>query len=457
MNRMSKRTLFLIVALVLTTVSGDLTAQEARNRKGILSNQSFWRYHYALKPPVMRKDGQLKQIELTTPKTFIARSTGEVGKWLYFDTPLPPNDWKTMTFNDVGWHRKPLVDPDSPWVAHLALRGKFRIDDRQKVKGLMLHVKYRGGVVVYVNGREMVRGHLRKGAGPGNVAEDYPPDNVNETRELAEVRIPSGMLRNGVNVLALEVHRSAQPESAIKMVSGYRTFEGGTCGILDVRLSTQTADGISPNVARPKGLQVWNSGPMTADFDVDHGDPNEPIRPIRLVAPQGGAASGKVVVGSDEPIKGLRGSASSLSCRTGGRIPVSAVQIRYALPTGTGHRGSRRVGRFDALAEEPLVDVPVRKGKGRSRANLVFGAVQPVWVTVEVPEKTKAGDYVGNLTLSIADGKSIQVPIHLKVCAWQVPAPTYFRTFVDIIESPESVAMQYEVPLWSDAHFRLME
>jgi len=84
-----------------------------------------------------------------------------------------------------------------------------------------------------------------------------------------------------------------------------------------VRL-TASGEGVRPNCMRPKGFQVWNSEPMQVDTDLDYGDPNEELKPIRIVGTLGGAFSGKVLVGSPKPIKGLKAVMSDLVARTGG-------------------------------------------------------------------------------------------------------------------------------------------
>ena len=80
------------------------------------------------------------------------------------------------------------------------------------------------------------------------------------------------------------------------------------------------------------------------------------------------------------------------------------------------------------------------------RAGAVGGAVVPVWVTVKVPAETAAGEYNGELALNLPDGKKTKVPVALTVCPWQVPDPTAYRLFVEIVQSPESVAARYRCP-----------
>ena len=111
----------------------------------------------------------------------------------------------------------------------LLLRGKFEVMDPAQVKACRLSLDYWGGVVVYVNGKEAVRGHVA-GSKPDSLAlaDDYPleafttpkgkllalDDGKNKDRlalrdrNLREVGIPAALLRKGVNVLAIEVHTS---------------------------------------------------------------------------------------------------------------------------------------------------------------------------------------------------------------------------------------------------------
>jgi len=427
----------------------------------VLGTSSTWRYHYALNELVVRTDGQIVPATL---KGWNARDA----KWLDMPTPLPAVDWMQPDFDDSGWHRIPAVDPNSPWISHLAMRGKFNVTDPTRVKNLKLSLTYRGGVVVYLNGREIARGHLKPGAKPNDLAEDYPEGKLKESRALTDVRIPAALMRRGTNVLAFELHRSPHHASAIVTVRRNTTVDGGTCGLVKVRLTAANADGLVPNVTRPRGLQVWNSGPGTSDFVIDHGDPNDTLKPIRIVAPRGGAASGKVVIGSEKPIKGLRASAGALRSGNGRlSIPASAVQVRYALP-GSPESGMNRVftvspARFDGLDDVPLEEVPIRTARQTWRGRripdeppITFGAVQPVWITVKVPASAPASEYTGKLTITVPDEKPIVVTVNLRVCPWKVPDPTEYITFVELVQSPETLAMRYEVPFWSPKHWSLI-
>ncbi len=191
-------------AVAITLAAGSLRAEEDPGNKTILNHMTFWRQHYTLDGAVMCKGEELKKTKL------ISRGS-EVAKWLNIETALPPQDWQQPDFDDGGWLRKPVSEPNSPWLKLLCLRGRFHVADPEKAAGLSLLIRYRGGVAVYLNGKEIGRGHLKAGAALDNPAEDYPAADFKKARELAAIPLPHRELRKGVNVLAIEAHRMRSP------------------------------------------------------------------------------------------------------------------------------------------------------------------------------------------------------------------------------------------------------
>ena len=485
---------------------GTASAQEERASTIILDTNGYWRNYFVLSPPVVRDGAELKRLPMINGPT-----------------PLPPKDWTTADFDDSGWARTPgrplpvanilhqwyQIDLDpavldagicvnekgSPALAMLCMRGRFTVTDPTAAKDLSLSLRYRGGVIVYVNGREVGRSHMaRDAAGPDALAEDYPreaffrddgapccgAEHNKPAIEVkawkarirqAEILIPLQALRKGVNVLALELHRTALPPGVANAnIGGWNTAPQGwsTCGLLAARLTAATATGLVPNCSRPEGFQVWSSQLMQPDFDLDYGDPNEPLRPVRIVGSPGGVFSGKVVVGCDRPIKGLTAHLRELSTGKGASIAGSTVKVRYAMPTTwepiMPGRYPHPATLMDGLADSAPAEVPVRGG-GKVDPGLTppgqpawrVGAVCPIWVTVAVPQGTAAGVYKGALTVAAEGLDPVQVPVELTVSSWRVPKPSTFHTFVDLIESPESVALQYNVPLYGEKHWQLLE
>ena len=472
-----------IVAIVL--FSSPLYAQQEGKGAVLLDTSSFWRCHYTLKLPVVRKGEEIAPLHIAFRKDWhkLTSQSKGYGTWLERGTPFPPQNWTDPDFDDTSWCRMPGVpaasigrgtDRLSPYMALECRRGKFRVTAPARVKRMTLSLEFRGGVIVTLNGKEVCRGYLpdNKRIGFDEPAEDYEA-RTPLTRSLTDIRVPVRFLRQGVNVLAVEAHHAPNVETDIEFkAGGYPPFrvKQARGGLEKLRLQAPStySGALVPNVTRPKGLQVWNSTPLAADFDLDYGDPNEELRPVSMVGTLNGLCSGKIVVGANRPIRRLDAAASDL-IKVGGKgsIPATQVQVRYATPNGyeavANCRYLAAVNRFDGLAAVPPEEVPLREKRQTKlslRASdipLVFGAVAPVWVTVKIPRDAVPGDYRGALTIRAAGERDIDVPIRLRVCAWELPDPRKFQTFVEIVQSPESVAMKYGVPFWSDEHFKLIE
>jgi len=149
---------------------------------------------------------------------------------------------------------------------------------------------------------------------------------------------------------------------------------------------------------------------------------------VRIVAPRNGAGSGKVVAPA-----GARAAISALR-RGIAVIPAEAVTIAYAAPWSAGR--NMPPGR-DILRAAPVADASGR---------------QPIWITVEVPRNAAPGVYDGELEV-VGVGK---LPVRLEVADWTLPDTQNYRTLADLIQSPETLAMEYDVPLWSERHWALI-
>jgi len=223
--------------------------------------------------------------------------------------------------------------------------------------------------------------------------------------------------------------------------------------------SAQEKAPASEKESQPAVMRIWNGDVLAPfrDFDFEAG--TKPLKPVRIVAARRGTFSGKVVVGSTVPIKGLTARISDL--RAGGaRIPASAVRVSFPpySPRGAWLVVPKAVPMFDDLYTTPREAPLVTRTPDRKRIDYIplNHAFQPVWVTVKVPDDARPGEYVGTLTLRIEDVRTFEVPVRLKVHDWTLPATGEYATFVELIQSPESVALKYNVPLWSDRHFELM-
>ena len=466
----------------------------------VLDTAGFWRMHYTFKLPMLLREGKAVRLDEVASQGYLKQPP-----WLVQETALPAEGWFRPDFDDASWERVPgrLVttltsysveqEPDShsAYASLICVRGKFAVADPERVGDLSFSAEYRGGIQVWLNGERLAQAHMQQGGagGPDELAQPAGPDEK-MPRRLA-CALGAKALRKGVNVLGVAVHRAPLREDEV-ILNGTKWPQGvviprAPCGLDRIRLCAPkaAAGAITPNVTRPHGFQVWNSNTLATDFDMDFGDPNEAPGPIRIVGTRGGAFSGKAVAGSDVEIKGLRGVVSDLAQAGGaGRIPASAVGVRYGRPLGAdfaaNYRYMAEVERLDALDDaapgtvEVCVKQPITRqqyvGEGKNRhaetksvslaspgVKPVFGAVCSIWVTVNVPVDAAPGEYTGTLTVSAADVKPVTVPVRLSVSGWCLPDPKDWQTMVDVIESPETLAMAYDVPMWSDAHFALIE
>ena len=457
----------------------------------VLNEGSFWRYHVTLRKPTVsagagRAGAGGESIPVVLPVQVPYRSYPGIE---HMETPAPPADWTRRDFDDADW---PRARAASRWadsiavaafppavrysVAVLCMRGKFAVRDPSAVEALTLSLRYRGGVVVYLNGREVARKDVPAGPPDANTpaapygekafvdADGEPIPGpyhagkrikagekglarriARRDRALGPLTVPRGILRSGVNVLAVELHRSGYHPSAMRWFR--RPHVGKQCawtpiGLTQVRLGA-SGTGAALNVARPRGLHVWNEAVSDRVTALDHGDPGQSLRPISIAAARNGAFSARVVVGSREAIRDLRARASDLES-AGGRIGASRVQVRFARLDG---RSYQHPDWFDGLEDRPPAEVPVHK---------TGGAVQPVWITVHVARDVPAGEYRGRLTLSARGAVPVTVPVHVSVADWALPDPRDFRTYVGVYQSPATLALQYNVPEWSERHWKLM-
>ena len=435
-------------------------------------------------------------------------------------SPFPPDDWQKVEFDDSVWirHGGPFPAPYRS-VALICLRGKFQVTDPLSAGALTLTAKFQGGLVVYVNGREAGRAFLPEGKIENTtLAQDYPhetyvdakgdlliqpvsadrdafrvipasetsaikfapggmslykstlndADGVNRFKQRgrsAEFKIPASFLKKGVNVLAIEIHRAAadpvmflaQDMTIAHFESLSHSWNRASCE--DIVLSATSSAGVIPNLSRPKGMQVWNEENVAAMEYMRYGDPSEPLQPIRIRGLRNGTYSGSIVVGSLAPLNKPVATVTDLK-HGKDTIPAAAIQICYSdiatdplLPAPPPHKDIPAYALVTCRYNAP----PRPSAVPRELADKI-GVILPVWVLVKIPRDAVPGTYTGTLTVTVAGEKSVAVPMEVKVVGnWVLPDPKDFVTFIGAQESADSVALQYNVPLWSKEHWKQLD
>ncbi len=241
----------------------------------VLDTLSVWRIHGTLQPPVLQLDNGLKPV---TSKY----------QWLDRETAAPPEDWTDPSSpTATGCAGVARAASRTPYLAQVCLRARFKGDRAGAGAGPPPLAHYYGGAIVYLNGRELVRGHVAR-EGPPGLADGYPPaafvtDNGKmlpaadwqmdrypkalavRARTLAEVAIPATLLRKGVNVLGIQIVRAPyhkildakKNQAADKRELATRNcpyeLAWNTCEVRRVQLTAAGAAGLVPNASRRRG------------------------------------------------------------------------------------------------------------------------------------------------------------------------------------------------------------
>lgn len=167
---------------------------------------------------------------------------------------------------------------------------------------------------------------------------------------------------------------------------------------------------------------------------------------MTMVAPRGGAASAKVVLRSAAAITGLKAKVTDLK-QDAATIPAAQLAVRYGVRWDTTISSNSRPRGCDILLEAPPPSVaPAERAP----------ALASVWVTAEVPRDAKPGVYTGQLTVEAQGLKATAVPVTLTVSPWTIPETRDWRTWIELIQSPDTLALEYNLPLWSEKHWQMI-
>ena len=159
---------------------------------------------------------------------------------------------------------------------------------------------------------------------------------------------------------------------------------------------------------------------------------------IAIFGARNGWFSGKVIVSSGAPLEGLKAAPTELACGDG-TIAADALRIRYGRPW-EGMPGWYCPVGFDILEDSPP--------QGRSSVS--------VWVTVRIPADASPGVYTGRLDVGATGADTVQVPVRVEVAGWTLPDTQDYRTWIELVQSPDTLAVEYGVPLWSDEHWAMI-
>ena len=162
-------------------------------------------------------------------------------------------------------------------------------------------------------------------------------------------------------------------------------------------------------------------------------------RMIMLEGLAGEVLSAQVVVKSDRDIKGLK---ATLYDPDGEVVPEYLARVRFGAFVPVDETMTLTA---DPLLEVDSVDVD---------ANLA----QPVWLTINLPRDIETGIYSGGLLeLSASSGHQAYFTVTVELLPASLPAPPDWSFYLNIWQDPSGVARAYNMELWSEEHWRLLE
>lgn len=151
-------------------------------------------------------------------------------EWRYLDDGSDQGEsWIALPFDDSSWARGEAElgygdgdeatelgfgDDEDDKHATTYFRKLFQVEALGELATLTLHLKYDDAAAVYLNGEEVVRTANLAGDA---AFDDYAMDDVEDEDRFEVFDVPLGLLQEGQNVLAVEVHQGDGQSSDISM------------------------------------------------------------------------------------------------------------------------------------------------------------------------------------------------------------------------------------------------
>ena len=143
----------------------------------------------------------------------------------FYNKPKAPSSkWNTLDFNDKSWTS---ADHSSfgTFAANTAyFRKEFTVDNRRKYIILAFDLEIYDGAIVYINGKEVVRRNMAK----EGVTHDSTAVSRYDSLVWRRTAVPTDVLQNGKNVIAVELHHYAGADTAI-VFDVYGSLLSGEC------------------------------------------------------------------------------------------------------------------------------------------------------------------------------------------------------------------------------------
>jgi hypothetical protein len=213
-------------------MSALLDARESVLANGIARGIGFWELgHEDLAQPQLTdaivewraRDRSLAGLA-SPPPTNATVLIDVSSTWRFRDTGVAPAAaWKTNSYNDSAWPTGVAPfgygDGDEATVVKSGaaankfittwFRHRFTVANTSAVHGLTLRLLRDDGAVVYLNGVEVFRSNMPTGAIAAATLAATAVSGAEEDSLFVSAAVAPGLLRNGTNLVAVEVHQSS--------------------------------------------------------------------------------------------------------------------------------------------------------------------------------------------------------------------------------------------------------
>lgn len=181
---------------------------------------------------------------------------------------------------------------------------------------------------------------------------------------------------------------------------------------------------------------------------------------LRLKGWKGERVSAQLVITSPEPLDSVQVEMSALQNRRHALLDDARVMrgfVRYVMTDGLNKDGKGTCGLRPDLSQfdSTLVADPI--DPLTAQLSMQARTTQGYWVRVWIPQEAAAGLYTSELTVKNGSRVLGSLKLEVEVQRRTLPAPSHWAFHLDLWQNPFAVARYHRVPLWSRAHFDLLE
>lgn len=159
----------------------------------------------------------------------------------------------------------------------------------------------------------------------------------------------------------------------------------------------------------------------------------------------------QILVWADRDIAKMNVSISDLKTKAGNQITKANAKTGFVQYIITDEFGGGCGHRKPEDFKSSLVADPINWG---SSIEVKKNNLQPIWLSINIPANTTAGQYKGIVTINA--GRKFSLHIVVNVLEHLLPSADKWKFDLDLWQHPAAIARVHKVELWSKEHFEKM-